>query len=131
MAILGGVNHTDNLPLKLPSTIYPKSSVRFTPSPEIAREDLPLKITKYDLPPKLSNFEQNFKRTQHHALLHKGLFCEKTNKPSFDLSDMKEPCDISYREMREYVPQVVSKTSTCYYQNPGSTKSLLKSKTVL
>ena len=35
-------------------------------------------ITKYDLPPlKSSNFEQNFKRTQHHALLHKGLFCER------------------------------------------------------
>ena len=35
-------------------------------------------IAKYDLPPlKSSNFEQNFKRTQHHALLHKGLFCER------------------------------------------------------
>ena len=32
----------------------------------------------YNLPPlKSSNFEQNFKRTQHHALLHKGLFCER------------------------------------------------------
>ena len=38
-------------------------------------------IAKYDLPPlKSSNFEQNFKRTQHHALLHKGLFCERPKK---------------------------------------------------
>ena len=38
--------------------------------PQIGSDDLPP-------PPKSSNFEQNFKRTQHHALLHKGLFCER------------------------------------------------------
>ena len=89
-------------PPKSPSLIYPqiaksdlpsncqvrftlKSSVRFTPPkspspiyPQIAKSDLPPNRL-YDLPPPLksSNFEQNFKRTQHHALLHKGIFCER------------------------------------------------------
>ena len=66
----------------------------YPPPSEIAREDLPLKSPRTIYPPlKLSNFEQNFKRTQHHALLHKGLFCErpKTWKPhSFNLFDCAE-----------------------------------------
>ena len=46
--------------------------------PKITREDFPLKLPRTIYPPlKSSNFEQNFKRTQHHALLHKGLFCER------------------------------------------------------
>ena len=50
-------------------TIYP---------PKITREDLPLESPSTIYPPlKSSNFEQNFKRTQHHALFHKGLFCER------------------------------------------------------
>ena len=50
-------------PLKSPGKIYPSNrQVRFTPL-------------------KSSNFEQNFKRTQHHALLHKGLFCERAIIP--------------------------------------------------
>ena len=47
---LGGVNHTDDLPLKLPSTIYPPQNR-----------------------PILSKISD----TQHHALLHKGLFCKR------------------------------------------------------
>ena len=67
--ILGGGNRTDDLPLKSPSTIYPSNCLYdLSPPPKIAREDLPLKS---------SNFEQNFRRIQHHALLHKGLFCER------------------------------------------------------
>ena len=58
---LGGVNRTDNLPSN--------RQVRF------------IQNHLYDLPPfKSSNFEQNFKRTQHHALLHKGLFCERPTR---------------------------------------------------
>ena len=53
---LGGVNRTD---------------------PQIAKYDLPQIICTIYPPLKSSNFEQNFKRTQHHALLHKGLFCER------------------------------------------------------
>ena len=45
--------------LKSPSTIYPQIACTIYP------------------PFKSSNFEQNFKCTQHHALLHKGLFCER------------------------------------------------------
>ena len=58
LTILEGVNRTEDLPSN--------RQVRFTPN------------RLYDLPPlKSSNFEQNFQRTQHHALLHKGLFCER------------------------------------------------------
>ena len=64
LTIWGGVNRTDDLPSNC--------QVQFTPN------------RLYDLPPppKSSNFEQNFKRTQHHALLHKGLFCERPISPS-------------------------------------------------
>ena len=48
--MIGGVNRTDNLPLKSPSTIYPPSN--------------------RSILSKISD-------TQHHALLHKGLFCER------------------------------------------------------
>ena len=74
-------------PPKSPSPIYPQIAksdlpsncqVRFTlksPSPIYPSNRL------YDLPPlNSSNFEQNFKRTQHHALLHKGLFCERPTR---------------------------------------------------
>ena len=67
LTILGGVNCTDDLPSNRQVRFTPNRQGRFTPQ-----------IAKYDLPPlKSSNFEQNFKRTQHHALLHKGLFCER------------------------------------------------------
>ena len=39
----GGVNHTDDLPLKSPSTIYPQIICTIYP-PKIAREDLTLKL---------------------------------------------------------------------------------------
>ena len=71
----GRVNRTDDLPLKSPSTIYPKLSVRFTP-PEITREDLPLKSPSTIYPPSNCPILSNISDTQHHALLHKGLFCE-------------------------------------------------------
>ena len=58
----------EDLPLKSPSTIYP---------PKIAKYDLPQIVCTIYPPLKSSNFEQNFKRTQHHALLQKGLFCER------------------------------------------------------
>ena len=78
LTISGGGKSYRQFTLKLPSTIYPKSSVWFTPPPRNRQGRFSPQITKYDLPPlKSSNFEQNFKRTQHHALLHKGLFCER------------------------------------------------------
>ena len=45
--------------------------------PQIAKYDLPQIVCMIYPPLKSSNFEPNFKRTQHHALLHKGLFCER------------------------------------------------------
>ena len=50
LTIWGGVNHTDDLPLKSPSMIYPPSN--------------------HPILSKISD-------TQHHALLHKGLFYER------------------------------------------------------
>ena len=55
---LGGVNRTGDLPLKSPSTIYPKSSVRFTPNrlydlpPQNRQGRFAPQIAKYDLPPR-------------------------------------------------------------------------------
>ena len=66
----GGVNHTDDLSLKSPSMI------RFTP-PEITREDLPLISPRMIYPPPKSSILSKISDTQHHALLHKGLFCER------------------------------------------------------
>ena len=59
MMISGGGKSYRRFTLKSPSTIYPQIACTIYP------------------PLKSSNFEQNFKRTQHHALLHKGLFCER------------------------------------------------------
>ena len=93
----GGVNYTDDLPLKLPSTIYPKSSDhlydlppqnhqgRFTPQiakydlpqiictiyplpPKITREDLPPQIAKYNLPPP-KNCKGRFTPSNHQVQL--------------------------------------------------------------
>ena len=81
----------------------PNFQVRFTPQisqydlpPEIAKSDLPLKsvsmiyppprnhqvqftpqIGEYDLPPPQFVILSTFFPLQHHALLHKGLFCER------------------------------------------------------
>ena len=51
LTIWGGVNCTDDLPLKSPSTIYP--------------------------PPQNRPILSKISDTQHHALLHKGLFRER------------------------------------------------------
>ena len=76
--------------LKSTSISYTKSSVRFTPPksavsiyPKSAVSIYPKSAVTISPPPKLSNFEQNFERTQHHALLHKGLFCERPIKQMF------------------------------------------------
>ena len=72
----GGVNRKDDLPLKSPSTIYPKSSVWFTP-PNCQGRFTP-QIAKYNLPPPPNHpILSKISDTQHHALLHKGLFCER------------------------------------------------------
>ena len=78
----GGVNRTDDLPSN--------RQVRFTPN------------HLYDLPPpfKSSNFEQNFKRTQHHALLHKGLFCER-------------PINWRFLFFQQWSPQIVTSAVHC------------------
>ena len=91
----GGVNHTDDLPLKSPSMIYPKLSVRFTP-PKITREDLPLKLpsTIYPPPPKSSNFEQNFRHTTS-CFASQRSFLRKTNK-----KDKQHPCKFSVKKIK-------------------------------
>ena len=53
-------------------TIYPPS--------EIAREDLPLKLPSTIYPPPNHPILSKISDTQHHALLHKGLFCERPTK---------------------------------------------------
>ena len=81
LTISGGGKSYRQFTLKSPSTIYPKLSVWFTPPPKSPGKIFPLKLPSMIYPPlKSSNFEQNFKRTQHHALLHKGLFCERPIK---------------------------------------------------
>ena len=73
-------------PPKSAVSIYPKSAVSIYPPPKLAVSIYPKSaVTIY--PPKSSNFEQNFERTQHHALLHKGLFCERpTSRPTYEQS---------------------------------------------
>ena len=90
----------EDLPLKLPSMIYPKSSVQFTPSPQKSPGKIyPLKLPSTIYPPQNcqgrftpSNHQvqltpppnhpvlSKISDTQHHALLHKGLFCERPIK---------------------------------------------------
>ena len=79
MAISGRGKSYRRFTLKSPSTIYPKLSVRFTPL-EITREDLPLKSPSTIYPPPNCPILSKISDTQHHALLHKGLFCERPNR---------------------------------------------------
>ena len=77
--ISGGVNCTDNLPLKLPGEIYPKSSVQFTP-PKSPEKIYPSNRQVQFTPPPNHPILSKISDTQHHALLHKGLFCERPIK---------------------------------------------------
>ena len=67
-------------PPKSPSPICPQIVCTIYPPPKSPSPICPQIICTIPPPLKSSNFEQNFKRTQHHALLHKGLFCERPNR---------------------------------------------------
>ena len=63
----------EDLPLKLPRTIYP-------PTPKITREDLPLKSPRIIYPPpQIINFEQNFRHTTS-CFASQRSFLRKTNE---------------------------------------------------
>ena len=104
LTISGGVNR---FTLKSPSTIYPKSSVRFTPNRLYDLPPYPPKSpgkiypsncqVRFTPPLKSSNFEQNFKRTQDHALLHKGLFCERPNSRAKSIDEVYTFCRMYHR----------------------------------
>ena len=83
----GGDKSYRRFTLKSSMISYTKSSEQFIP-PKIGRDDLP-QICSDDLPksavtiyPKSAKLSK-ISDTQHHALLHKGLFCERPKRGDF------------------------------------------------
>ena len=75
----GGVNCTDNLPLKSPSTIYPKSSVRFTPLPESPGKIYPSNCQVWFNPPQIVQCWAKFQTHTTSCFASQRSFLRKTN----------------------------------------------------
>ena len=76
----GGVNRTDDLPLKSPSTIYPKSSVRFTPPPPKSPGKIcPSNRQGRFTPPQIIQFWAKFQTHTTSCFASQRSFLRKTN----------------------------------------------------